>query len=1042
MIYPHFRRFYDRMLRRDPSALRAARRWRERAAYDPAARRAWQRLREAHAEYARRPWGQRPYVAPPAYRGGDAGLAQKIQYWASQIVEEINAQDPTGQANLATVQAAAQTGNPAATAIFNIVMADPNVQAALAAPAVSSGARPAAPRFGPRPVAPAFHHATAPGRPGWGGGSWGGRGWGNLPVYGYGGVPVYGDVPIYSPPIDMSLQLPADDGGDDGDGDESSGWINRRWGRFGRGRFGSDGRHQRRRWWHADWPHHVLNDLPPPAPPRMQLPPPPPSASGRGGGGHGGGGGGGWGGGGNRGMRALMREERYVDRLADQQAAQAQDGGGGGDDSSGAWRPRRPEFHGGGGGYGAWGGQQQPWQRRHHHEEWLRRQRLLRQQQMMQGGAPPSPDAGAPDAMDTSGGHGGGGHGGGGHHGGGWGGGWHGGWRRRGWGGAYGGYGWWGGAWPGLYAPVYDLEDEPFEPYLWNAYQNLLGDSTSGFDLGSALNDAAAAAGPEAQAAASYVGALAGQAASLAGLNVAQGAAPSEAVTSPDIVSRANIAATTVAQHPAIQHLAEHAKKQVLLAAHAGAAKAPPPGWTMPPLAAQTALKLLGIYQGPLDGLVGPLTETAVKTFQKAHSLQVDGIVGHDTQTALQAASKQSLQAQVAPFTDPRVQPVYDPRSLQAQLAAFGDPRVRPVPIETPLQRQLRRAFGQPSFYRTPFNGRTYVQPPAMTSGGFPWLPAALLGGAAYGTYKLGLPAYTRWWNARHMATSGADDVPIDVIQQAYATYLAQHPEQAEQVHAAERASLAERYAKQKQPTSGAWPALLGGAALGAAAYAALDARRHGGWPHVKETILGQRPLDLSSFSKFRKSIVSGAAPSDVYSSWGPAAITSAQPSWIFVRFTPTDNSASITEAIQSTWPVQVQAVQPRGRGFYHVRIAYHGPGPGWSPPSAPITTPYGVVEWRAQMDVSGGWAGIPWLGGAALGALGASALWNRRMQEWRAWKKTQALHAPVLTVPSTSSGAFPVRMRAGIDTDSQKVASLHPRVVRDLKESLRRAAL
>ncbi|MDX2099614.1 MAG: HlyD family efflux transporter periplasmic adaptor subunit [Leptolyngbyaceae cyanobacterium bins.59] len=49
----------------------------------------------------------------------------------------------------------------------------------------------------------------------------------------------------------------------------------------------------------------------------------------------------------------------------------------------------------------------------------------------------------------------------------------------------------------------------------------------------------------------------------------------------------------------------------------------------------QTCLRKLGHYQGPIDGLYGPATETAVMQFQQAQGLGVDGIVGENTWNAL-----------------------------------------------------------------------------------------------------------------------------------------------------------------------------------------------------------------------------------------------------------------------------------------------------------------------------------------------------------------------------------------------------------------------
>jgi peptidoglycan hydrolase-like protein with peptidoglycan-binding domain len=45
----------------------------------------------------------------------------------------------------------------------------------------------------------------------------------------------------------------------------------------------------------------------------------------------------------------------------------------------------------------------------------------------------------------------------------------------------------------------------------------------------------------------------------------------------------------------------------------------------------QTKLQSLGYEVGPIDGIFGPLTEKAVKQFQKDNRIKVDGIVGPQT---------------------------------------------------------------------------------------------------------------------------------------------------------------------------------------------------------------------------------------------------------------------------------------------------------------------------------------------------------------------------------------------------------------------------
>ncbi|HHW02085.1 MAG TPA: peptidoglycan-binding protein [Thermoanaerobacterales bacterium] len=50
----------------------------------------------------------------------------------------------------------------------------------------------------------------------------------------------------------------------------------------------------------------------------------------------------------------------------------------------------------------------------------------------------------------------------------------------------------------------------------------------------------------------------------------------------------------------------------------------------------QSKLQSLGYNVGPIDGIFGPLTEKAVKQFQKDNGLKVDGIVGPQTYDMLE----------------------------------------------------------------------------------------------------------------------------------------------------------------------------------------------------------------------------------------------------------------------------------------------------------------------------------------------------------------------------------------------------------------------
>src|SRR5688500_18076787 len=51
--------------------------------------------------------------------------------------------------------------------------------------------------------------------------------------------------------------------------------------------------------------------------------------------------------------------------------------------------------------------------------------------------------------------------------------------------------------------------------------------------------------------------------------------------------------------------------------------------------ALQVAMRALGLYGSTVDGIEGPLTRAAVRTYQRRHDLQVDGIAGPRTRDAL-----------------------------------------------------------------------------------------------------------------------------------------------------------------------------------------------------------------------------------------------------------------------------------------------------------------------------------------------------------------------------------------------------------------------
>lgn len=69
----------------------------------------------------------------------------------------------------------------------------------------------------------------------------------------------------------------------------------------------------------------------------------------------------------------------------------------------------------------------------------------------------------------------------------------------------------------------------------------------------------------------------------------------------------------------------------------------------------QTALTLLGYYDGEIDGVFGKGTLSAVKAFQKAQSLTVDGLAGTKTQASLTALTGITFESQDETTEDPTI---------------------------------------------------------------------------------------------------------------------------------------------------------------------------------------------------------------------------------------------------------------------------------------------------------------------------------------------------------------------------------------------------
>ena len=59
--------------------------------------------------------------------------------------------------------------------------------------------------------------------------------------------------------------------------------------------------------------------------------------------------------------------------------------------------------------------------------------------------------------------------------------------------------------------------------------------------------------------------------------------------------------------------------------------------------ALQVAMRAVGLYPHPIDGISGPWTQGAVRTFQAQHGLAVDGVAGRQTRRALGKRGKPKL---------------------------------------------------------------------------------------------------------------------------------------------------------------------------------------------------------------------------------------------------------------------------------------------------------------------------------------------------------------------------------------------------------------
>jgi peptidoglycan hydrolase-like protein with peptidoglycan-binding domain len=170
----------------------------------------------------------------------------------------------------------------------------------------------------------------------------------------------------------------------------------------------------------------------------------------------------------------------------------------------------------------------------------------------------------------------------------------------------------------------------------------------------------------------------------------------------------------------------------------------------------QRRLTELGHEPGPIDGLLGPLTEGAIMRLQAARGLAVDGVVGPQTKASLTGgrgerpgrASQPPANGQPADTTEPR-------------------PSARPGPSSNPRPSTQSRPAGERPTAPEPPAARdpsAAPEPPAApeTSGGIPAAYAALLGALAAGLLLYVLWAVTGRRTRRPAPEPHAETPPAD----------------------------------------------------------------------------------------------------------------------------------------------------------------------------------------------------------------------------------------------------------------------------------------
>jgi peptidoglycan hydrolase-like protein with peptidoglycan-binding domain len=106
--------------------------------------------------------------------------------------------------------------------------------------------------------------------------------------------------------------------------------------------------------------------------------------------------------------------------------------------------------------------------------------------------------------------------------------------------------------------------------------------------------------------------------------------------------------------------------------------------------AVQDALKQVGYYSGPLDGIMGPRTHAAITVFEGKTGREETGEASWELLTAIQNTDRFDL----APARLPEALPAPEPASASASPQVLGAPQAAPEadPLVAVIQKALARA--------------------------------------------------------------------------------------------------------------------------------------------------------------------------------------------------------------------------------------------------------------------------------------------------------------------------------------------------------------